>query len=339
MASGNGAGPDNLTHLERLIAEPEKHHFFHALRVLEAAHPDAPRLGESRRPREDMVRFEQEAELSFAPSTIAGYVPQSATKPARLTNRFFGFFGPQGPLPLHLTEFARARKRNNRDSTFFAFANMLTHRLTTLLYRAWRSGHPAPSYDRGGRDGVERKVASIGGYHADSMLKADALPDNAKRRFAGILSQGARGPEGLVSMLSMFFGSKVEIKEFVPSWLTLEHDDRWELGSPAILGQTTSIGDRVMTRGAKFRLLIGPLTLEEYNRLLPGSPSLDRLRAIVRNYVGDALDWDLNLILRKEDIPSPILGETVQLGQTGWIGALDFKSDAADLFVEPNSPL
>lgn len=339
MASGNGAGTDHLTHLERLAAEPEKHHFFHALRVLEAAHPDAPRLGEARRPREDMVRFDQEAELSFAPSTIAAFTPQTSKGPARLTNRFFGLFGTQGPLPLHLTEFARSRKRNNRDNTFYAFANMLTHRLTTLLYRAWRSGHPAPSYDRGGNDGVERKVAAIGGYHAHAMLDGDAFSDSAKRHFAGLLAQGARNPEGLVAMLSAFFDAKVRIKEFVPCWLTLEHDDRWQLGQPAALGQTTSVGDRVMTRGAKFRIIIGPLSLADYNRLLPGSASLERLRAIVRNYVGDALDWDLNLILRKEDVPMPILGQSVQLGQTGWIGAPAFHRDPADLFLEPGNDL
>ena len=67
MASGDGKGADHLTHLSRLEANPEQHHFFHALRVLEAAHPDGPRFGDARRPRNEKVRFGQEAELKFPP--------------------------------------------------------------------------------------------------------------------------------------------------------------------------------------------------------------------------------------------------------------------------------
>ncbi|MFT5066635.1 MAG: type VI secretion system protein ImpH [Reinekea sp.] len=338
MAPENGEGADHLTRLAHLKASPETHHFFHALRVLEAAHPDAPRLGDARRPREEKVRFGQEAELSFPPSSIAEYAHQTATRPAMLTNRFFGLFGPQGPLPLHLTEFARARKRQHRDGTFIAFANMVTHRLTTLFYRAWRSGQPAPSFDRGTNDGFERKIAAIGGYHGTHLRKSDALPDMAKRHFAGLLAQGPKNAEGLVSILSAFFSAPVRIEQFVGSWLELEPDDRWQLGTGVIaLGQTTSIGERVWTRGAKFRIVIGPLSLDDYRRLLPRGTSLERMRAIVRNYVGDALDWDVNLILRREDVPMATLGKTVQLGQTGWIGTRKSKQDASDLFLEPNA--
>ena len=70
MATGNRSGTDPLTHLERLIEDPEKHHIFHAFRVLEAAYPDTARIGKARRPREDMVRFGQEADLRFPPSSI-----------------------------------------------------------------------------------------------------------------------------------------------------------------------------------------------------------------------------------------------------------------------------
>lgn len=337
MATRGGTGADHLTHLERLTKNPEKHHIFHAFRVLEAAYPDSPRIGEARRPREDKVRFGQEAELSFPPSTIASFTPPKEDEPGQLTNRFFGLFGPQGPLPLHLTEFARARLRHHRDNTFIAFANMVTHRVMTLFYKAWRTGQPAPSFDRGQKDGVERKIAAIAGYHGDHLRNNDALPDLAKRHFAGILAQGPKNAEGLVSIVSAFFGAPVKVEQFVGCWLDLEPTDCWELGKPARLGQTTSIGNRVWTRGAKFRLRMGPLSYAEYERLLPGGGSLERLRAIVRNYVGDALDWDVNLVLKKEDVPKAVLGQTVRLGQTGWIGENKNQQDAADLFLEPNA--
>lgn len=334
MAPRDGTGSDHLTHFARLADSPETHHIFHALRIIEATHPDAPRLGESLRPREDKVRLGQEAELSFPPSSIRSFVLGRNGKPARLINRFFGLFGPQGPLPLHLTEFARDRARNHRDHTFVAFGNMLTHRMMSLFYRAWSSGQPAPSFDRDGNDPVEKKVAAFTGYLGDTMRDRDEFPDLAKRHFSGLLSQGPKNAEGLISILSAFFDTKVEIEQFVGCWLELEPDDCWKLGEHSGLGQATSIGNQVWSRGAKFRLKIGPLSLEDYKRLLPGTASQRRLTAIVRAYVGPALDFDVNLILKADEVPAAVMGESAQLGWISWMGSKDRTEDMDDLYLQ-----
>ncbi len=340
MATGKRSGPDDLSHFDRLVQEPEKHHVFQALRVLEAHYGDSPRLGESRRPRQDKVRLGQVAELAFPPSSISEFKPPQAGKPARLINRFFGLFGPNGPLPLHLTEYARNRLRNHRDSTFVAFADMLTHRMMSLLYRAWSTGQPAPSFDRSD-DPIARKVAALAGYHGEHLQQRDAMPDLSKLHFAGHLAQGARNAEGLVSILSAFFSVPVRMQQFVGSWLDLEPDDQWQLGGMAVLGQSTSIGSRVYSRAAKFRIVIGPLPLDDFERLLPGGEALKRLTAIVRNYAGYALDWDVNLILAGDEVPRASLGGTTRLGHTSWTGTrMDSdksREDAGDLYLYPGA--
>ncbi len=340
MATGDRSGPDNLSHFDRLTKEPEKHHVFQALRVIEATYSDAPRLGESRRPREDHVRLGQEAELAFPPSTISEFKLGVGGRPARLTNRFFGLFGPHGPLPLHLTEYVRDRARNHHDTTIIAFANMITHRIMSLFYRAWSTGQPAPSFDRND-DPMARKVAALAGYHGDGLRDRDEMPDLAKLHFAGRFSQATKNPEGLVSVLSAFFDVPVKLQQFVGSWLELEPDDQWQLNRNGNLGQSTSIGQMVWTRGAKFRLRIGPLKLADYERLLPGGESLARLQSTVRNYVGDALDWDLNLVLAGDEVPSASLGGSTRLGHTSWIrtrgGETEDQPDLADLFLYPET--
>ena len=340
MATGKGSRPDDLNHLERLAADPEKHHVFQALRILEAAYPESPRLGESRRPREDRIRIGQEAELAFPPSTIAAFTPPEGKRPGRLTNRFFGLFGPNGPMPLQMTEYVRDRYRNHRDRTIVAFVDMLIHRMAGLLYKAWRQGQPTASFDRGD-DPMARKVAALAGFHGTHLRDRDALPDLARLHHVGQVAQSARNPEGLVAILSNFFQAPVHLQQFVGSWLELEPDDQWQLGGPARLGQSTSIGQKVWTRGAKFRIRIGPLSLEEYQRLLPGEESLDRLQSVVRTYVGDALDWDVNLILAGDDIPRASLGGTTRLGHTSWIASRrdddETRPDAEDLFLHPGA--
>ncbi len=338
MATRGRSGQDHLSLLAALAAEPERHHVFQALRVVEAHYTDAPRLGESRRPREDKIRLGQDVTLAFPPNTLTAFTPAAGTAPGKLNNLFFGFFGPQGPLPLHLTEFARDRLRNHRDPTFVAFANMLTHRMMSLLYRAWAAAEPAPSFDRGD-DPFEQRVAALAGFKGQNYADRDNMPDMLRRFFAGHLGSGTKTVEGLISILSDYFGVSAHVQQFVGSWLELEPDDTWQLGGPARLGQSTSISNRVWSRSAKFRIRIGPLSLEDYKRLLPGGISQKRLESVVRTYVGDTLDWEVNLVLAGDEVPRASLGGTTQLGHTSWIKTRDDpdvdRPDADDLILYP----
>lgn len=335
MGTDSREETDHLTHLARLERCPERHHVFQALRIVEAHFADRPRLGRSRRPRQDAIRLGQMPELAFPDATLTRFRPPEDGRPGTLTNLFFGMFGPHGPLPLHLTEYARERLYNERDSTFVAFADMLTHRPMSLLYRAWVTGQPAAALDRGPGDGFDAQVAALAGFAGSAMVQRDAMPDTAKRHFTALLGATPANAAGLEAIISAFLDAKVEVEEFVGSWLELAPDDRWQLGSPATLGGSASLGTRVWSRMAKFRLRIGPLDIEAYRRLLPGGPDLECLAAIVRNHAGDTLDWDVNLVLRAAEVPAARLGEQTRLGQTSWLGARDAAADAGDLFLEP----
>ncbi len=336
MEAGRRPGSDDLTQYARLVRNPGEHHLFLALRILEAHHADRPRLGQSRRPRQDAVRLGQDPEMSFPRTTISSFGTERRSGRQRLANLAFGLFGPNGPLPLHLTEYALERRRKHRDTAFVAFADMLTHRLMSLFYRAWTTAQPAPAFDRPDADPYARKVAALAGLDGAALAGRDAMPDLAKLHFVGHLSAGPKPAEALVAMISAFFSAPVRLQQFVGTWLDLEPDDRWQLGQPAGLGRSTSIGTRVFTRSAKFRLRIGPLRLADFKRLLPGKGSLERLESIVRNHVGDALDWDVNLVLKAEDVPRSALDGTTALGHTSWLGTRrEDARDAGDLFLAP----
>ena len=327
--------PD-LTRLNELAADPMGVHIFQALRIIETAFPDAPRLGKAVRPRYDRVRLTQEPEPAFPTSTLVAFIPPSGETPGQLVNRFFGLFGPHGPLPLHLTEYARDRARNNHDRTFGAFVNIFTHRMMSLFYRAWATGQPTVSFDRADDDPFTDQIAALSGHMGRHMRDRDAMPDLAKFYFAAHLGRGPRTVEGLLSMISGYFRTRVRVEDFVGSWLDLEPGDRWRLGQKVGLGRGIGIGTRVWSRASKFRVIIGPMPIDDFRRMLPGEASFARLNAIIRNYVGDVFDWDVNLILRKEDIPEPILGQSASLGRTCWIGHYKRDEDPDDLRLSPN---
>ena len=175
MAGPIGQSPDSVGAVAALEAQPARFTLFAALRLLEAAHVDRPRLAESRRAADDAVRLAQPPHLYFAPSDVSGYASQGDHKP-RLTQYSFGIFGPNGALPLHLTEYAHERERQHEDPTLADFVNTFQHRLISFFYRAWANADPATNFDRPDTD---RFVTYVGAF-----LRMRAPPNQSKRRLA-----------------------------------------------------------------------------------------------------------------------------------------------------------
>jgi type VI secretion system protein ImpH len=337
MANPDRTPADPVALFEALRREPYAFHFFQALRRLECLYRDRPRLGKSVRLADDPVRLAQEPSLAFAPATLAAFDPGNGRHPPCLSEYFLGLFGPQGPLPLHLTEYARDRVRHHGDRTFIGFADVFHHRMLCLFYRAWAEAQPTVSFDRPETDRFNVYIGAQFGLGMPSLWNRDAAPDLAKFHYAGRLVGQTRNPEGLQAILADFFGLPVMIETFVGHWLPLSEVSRCRLGetpSTGLLGMTAVIGERIWDCQYKFRIVIGPMDLEAFQRLLPGSDSLRRLVDWVRNYIGDALLWDVNLILKREAVPPLKLGEGTQLGWTTWLTSQPLDRDADDLKLD-----
>jgi type VI secretion system protein ImpH len=77
------------------------------------------------------------------------------------------------------------------------------------------------------------------------------------------------------------------------------------------------------------------MDLDRFIDFLPGRRSLERLRDWVRNYVGFEFDWDLQLVLARDEVPGIRLGRDGQLGWTTWLGTRRAITDADDLILAP----
>ena len=323
--------------LRELADEPFKFGFFQAVRMLENAHPGLPRVGTSLRLRDDPIRFAQSPTLAFAPSTLASFSPGDATHAPKLTVRFFGLFGANGPLPLHLTEFARERSRRMpSDSALVHFLDMFHHRMLSLLYRAWSEARPTVSLDRPANDPFTRWVGSVAGYGLPTLRGRDSVPDSARLAAAGILGRAVHGAEGLERVLNDFFRVPVRVHQWQPHWMRLPEEARSRIGlrrAPVALGESAVVGSRVWDCQTRFRVEIGPLGLAEYERFLPGGESLKRLRDWVLNYIGHELSCEMHLLLKKDEVPAVRLGSVGALGWTSWLGPRREKTDASDLVL------
>jgi type VI secretion system protein ImpH len=336
MAAERGNAAHSVA--QGLAERPEAFGFFQAVRRLDAERPELPGTGRSLRPVDDPVRFGQKPSLCFAPRTLEGYEPATETHPARLYVNCFGLLGPNGPMPLYLTEYARSRQLQQGDPTLARFLDVFNHRLTALFYRAWAANSQVVSYERRERDRFAVYFASLFGAGMEPFLNRDAVPDGAKLYFTGHLAAHTRCAEGLCSILEQYFRVPTAIEPFIGQWLAVGDECRCRLGESrdtGTLGRTAVVGARAWECQHRFRIRMGPLSLADYERLLPTGESFRRLRAWVRNYVGDSLFWDLRLVLKRDEVPEVCLGRRGRLGWTTWVRSRPMGGDADDGVFSP----
>ncbi|AMB84277.1 type VI secretion protein [Pseudomonas agarici] len=330
MESQTRTPSDPLSTLTAMQSKPWEYDFFQALRRIECESSHLPRLGHSLRLADDPLRLGQQLDCAFAPATLAALSPATETSAARLEQFFFGLGGPNGPLPLHLTEYIRERQRNHADSTSKRFLDVFHHRLLSLFYRAWAEARPTVSHDRPDDDYWAARLAALSGRGMPSLLKQSLIADIAKLHFSGHLAAQTRYPDGLKAILGEYFGLPVAIEEYVGQWLELPERSRVGVSAHQ-LGVDLCLGRHVWDRQHKFRIRFGPLKLDEYMSLLPDGEPFRHLVAWVAEYLGHELDWDLNLILEQPEIPRLQLNRRFRLGFNTWIGSPP--EDASDLIL------
>ena len=321
-----------------LEASAARMDFFQVLRLIENAHPQLPRIGASLRPRDDAVRFGQDPGLIFHPTMLGQYMGASADARARLAVNFFGLLGANGPMPTHLTEYVRDRLRHGDDATLMAFLDVFHHRMLALFYRARASAEPVISLDRADGDRFSVFVGSLFGIGTPGLRERDDIGDFAKLHFAGLLANKARPASGLASILRAYFKLPLQIEQFVGHWMHLPLEIQSRLGRQEDgnrLGASLVLGRSVWDCQHKFRIVIGPLDYDDYRRFMPGGDSLKRLQAWVKTYVGLVLEWDVRLILKKEQVPPLRLGGATRVGWDTWLASATPRRDPDQMLIHP----
>lgn len=334
--------------LQGWMQEPWRIDYFAAMRQLEALAAPQPRWGQAARPAAESLRIGQSASLSFAPASIERFEPpRRGTVHHRLRQPFFTYLGPNGPLPIHLSDLVRDRARNHGDTTLLAFLDAFLHRFALHFYRAWTQPRPAVALDRPGEDAWRRWVGALVGVGTPARQHRDAVPDDARLYFSGWLARRVHSREGVESVLAGYFDVPVRLLPWQGRWLAIAPHERSRLRSlrhgvaaPAAqrLGGGVVLGRRVWDRQHGIRLRIGPLGLARYRDFLPIGSALPALRGWLRQLLGDELAWDAQLVLRRDEVPPTRLGQqrgnAPRLGWLSWLGERPRGHDATEVCVD-----
>ncbi len=325
--------PEHHSALHDAQARPWAHGFVPLMRRLGAWFAERPRIGMAQRPQQEPYRLGQQASLTFAVREIASVQHPHATPQASTRIKLFGLgaLGPNGSLPIHVTELVRERVQAKRDTTLADFLDIFHHRAFTHLYRAWAQSQSAAGLDRRAEETFTPYIARLGADEP-SEVQHSALPPHARWASVAHRVRAARNPEGLIRTLAHYFGVPVRLQEFGLQWMPIEPQDLCQLGNPrasSLLGQGALLGDSVPDRQSRFRLIVGPLDMNGYLRLTPQGAAagagrhvcdLPALVELVRSFIGFEYVWEVELLIQRSAAPPSTLGGSTQLGWSSWLG-------------------
>lgn len=325
-------------------AEPWAFDYFAVMRRLESVAKTTPRWGRALLPGAEPVRVGQEPSLSFAPASFSRFEPATAHSPPRLRQQFFGYIGPNGPLPVHLSDFIRERSLNHGDPTWLAFLDSFSHRFSLHFYRAWAQSRPAVALDRPGEDRFRLQIGALVGIGAPGRVERDEIHDDARLHFSGWLARRVHNVESVESVLCCYFGVPVKLERWVGHWMSLPAGELTRLGqgeSSRSMGMGAMLGTRAWDRQHRVRLHMGPLTLAQYRMFLPIGDARPVLQRWMQQLLGDELEWDAELVLEKAQVPLTRLGDAKgnapRLGWVSWLGQRARSRDAADVRIGSQS--
>lgn len=236
---------------------------------------------------------------------------------------FFGLTGPMGVLPHYYTELIRDRLRV-RDKTMASFFDMFNHRMVSLFYLAWEKYRFAIAYERGERDRFSHILMDIIGIGTNGLHSRQKVADDSLLFYAGILAMHTRPAAGLRQILWDYFNVEVEIEQMVGAWYPLEIPNQCKFDRASSvseqMGVGAIVGDEIWDQQSGALVRLGPLTLRQYLDFLPTGSAYAPLQAILRFYSGWEIDFQIQLVLKREETPPCELGALGDASPLlGWI--------------------
>ena len=289
-------------------------------------------------PWQDRVRIRPELSLAFPASDVTRVERDGSN--LRVTATFLGLYGSSSPLPIFYTE-DLLDEVSSDESVIRDFLDIIHQRLYHLYFQCWskyrlfiRVVEENNPVDR------ERLYCLIG--LGEKELR-DAVPDSwSLLRYAGLLTQYPRSALGLKTLLRDVFAIKsIRITQNVQRMVPIPADQRLSMGTSCCrLGVDTVLGSEIADQMGKFQIVIGPLSWEGYNDLVPGTLLHEKLVRYVRFYLLDPLAVDLKLILAAGEVKPLRLGDpTARLAINTWSFAGGPLGELSTVFSLCTSPV
>jgi len=310
----------------RDILEDESHGFslFQTMRLLEFSEPDSPPIGMRGPFEKEAIRLRGYPSLAFPKTGVVDVtrevVPTTGRDRSVVTTPILGLYGPDSPLADHVTEDILHERED--ETTVPDFLDIINHRLLSLLYRGWAQYRLYVECREWGKDSLSRQLEAL--LDLENQ-KAPGLGADSIMPITGLLMQRPRSASGLETILRHYFpGVPLHIEQCIPRTVKITPEQRTRLGAAnCSLGSNTLIGSKLVDTTGKFRVVMELTGASELADFQPEGASYARLEGLIELWCQDLLEWELQLVLREQDVTLACLSSknpTTKLGVNSWLG-------------------
>jgi type VI secretion system protein ImpH len=258
--------------IERLEREPHRFDSRQAVRVLET---------HQRREQGAAIRFGSSLSLAFPIGDIESVqLPLGPAQPPVVTVSFFGLGGATGPLPAPFTEHvAAAARRQPPDTAGRDFLDIFNHRLVTAAMDLARLFRPALQRGPPQASNLARQSYALMGLGTPDIRGAIEARAPTLLPLAALVNQRPLSAHAIERAFSARFGIAARVVPFRGDWLRVPAAQRTMLGRRGRnrrLGHDAMLGGKIWDQSAGIVLELGPMPLDEAERLFPAAPSTRR---------------------------------------------------------------
>ncbi len=325
---------------QELFDEPYRFEFFQAVRLLERIYTDRDPVGRDADAAREVVRFRTRQTLSFPACEIHDLTqdPHQDGRPPEMMVSFMGLTGPLGVLPHQYTELLMDRARY-RDTALWSFLDIFNHRMISFFYRVWEKYHFPIAYERTGEDQFTAYIFDLIGMGTNGLRRRLSFKDQGLLFYSGLIAQRPHSATAIGAIVGDYFSVAANVTQFAGEWLKLEDNVTSLGGANSQLGVSTIAGARVWSDQSKFRVRLGPMSLKKFTTFVPIGSAYKPLTEAVRLLVGLEFEFDIQLVLKSDEVPFSVLGRDQngpRLGWTSWLKTLDFTRDDDQVVISSN---
>jgi type VI secretion system protein ImpH len=273
---------------------------------------------------EKVIRYSVNPNLSFPPGDIESihFTEKDGHPYVEIMLNLMGLHGSSSPMPTYFTEFiAQNQDVPNALQDFFDIFN---HRLITILYRAWNKYRYHLRYKYGATDEISRRFLSFIGLGHRSVQQSTNLDLSTLLSYAGLISSKGDSYDSVENTLRYYFNHQyIGIIPCIKRNVRIHREQIAKLGlANTVLDENFMLGSEVCDQNGKFRIHIYNLYLVTFNSFLPDKEKFKNLKKLVNFIFLSHITFDIELVLKKEEIPQWMLGVSSgnRLGWSTWLG-------------------
>lgn len=271
----------------------------------------------------DRLEFRANPSQGFPTSDIdrVEFFEEHGQVRARLSMNLISLVGAGSPLPAFYGEQAQGEEDGNPTRDFL---DVFHHRLQRLMLPIWRKYRYCASFQSGARDPFSEQLFALIGLGGGDIREASQLNWKRLLPYLGLLSLRAHSAALIEAVLRYYFKhAELNLEQCIERRVDILGEQRNRLGSAnSLLSQDLVLGEQVRDRSGKFRIHVSELDWQRFHEFLPIGIGYQPLCSLVRFTLRDPLEYDIRLVLRRQDIRELCIGEQniCRLGWTSWLG-------------------